>query len=408
VIVASIDLRGGKAVQLRQGQYPVLEREDVLDLATRFGRLGEIAVIDLDAAFGEGENTELILELCRVARCRVGGGIRDVDRAKRYLRGGAASIIIGTAASEPFLRELPRERVLVALDARAGQVAVDGWRRTIGETPIERANRFRDYCAGFLYTDIEREGMLGGIDLAAASRLRERIAGSLTVAGGVTTVDEIAALDRLGVDAQVGMALYTGRLDPVDAVVATIDFARGEGLVPTVVCDATDRSVRMLAYSSAASLAIALREGIGAYWSRSRNAIWRKGETSGATQRLARVEVDCDRDALVFYVDQSGATCHTGATRCFGDPAFSWSTLLSRIEARARNGDERSYTRKLLADPGLLHAKLLEEADEVAEAVTRDEVAWECADLLYFLSVRMQQAGINIDDVMAQLAARAL
>ncbi len=340
MIVASIDLRGGKAVQLRQGQYPVLERDDVVDLATRFGRLGEIAVIDLDAAFGEGDNSELILELCRIARCRVGGGIRDVDRAKRFLRGGASAIIIGTAANEELLRQLPRERVLVALDSRGGRVAVDGWRRTTGETPFERAHRFSEYCGGFLYTDIEREGMLGGIDLAAASQLRERIGGSLTFAGGVTTTEEIVALDRLDIDAQVGMALYTGRIDPVDAVVATVDFSRGNGLVPTIVCDATDRGVRMLAYSNATSLEIALREGIGAYWSRRRNQIWRKGETSGATQRLVRMEIDCDRDAVTFYVEQTGATCHTGQERCFGSPAFSWTTLLSRIGARASSGDE--------------------------------------------------------------------
>jgi phosphoribosyl-ATP pyrophosphohydrolase/phosphoribosyl-AMP cyclohydrolase len=298
--------------------------------------------------------------------------------------------------------------VLVALDTRNGQVAVDGWRSTTGESPFERAARLQSYCAGFLYTDIEREGLLGGIDLEGAARLRERVDGSLTFAGGVTAIDEIVALDRLDIDAQVGMALYTGGIDPVDAFVATIDFARGDGLVPTIVCDAGDRSVRMLAYSNAASLAIALREGIGAYWSRRRAQLWRKGETSGATQRLVRVEVDCDRDALTFFVDQSGPTCHTGAERCFGTPAFSWSTLLRRIERRANSGDERSYTRKLVADPSLLRAKLLEEAEEVADAVTHDEVAWECADLLYFLSVRMQQAGIGIDDVMAQLAARAL
>lgn len=408
MIVASIDLRGGKAVQLQQGRNQVLEREDVVDLATRFGRLGEIAVIDLDAAFGEGDNSELILRLCRLAHCRVGGGIRDVDRAKRYLRGGAASVIIGTAASEDFLSQLPRERVLVALDTRNGEVAVDGWRSTSGESPFERATRLQNYCAGFLYTDIEREGLLGGIDLERAARLRERVDGSLTFAGGVTAIDEIVALDRLDIDAQVGMAIYTGGIDPVDAFVATIDFARGDGLVPTIVCDAGDRSVRMLAYSNAASLAIALREGIGAYWSRRRAQLWRKGETSGATQRLVRVEVDCDRDALTFFVDQSGPTCHTGAERCFGAPAFSWSTLLQRIERRANSDDERSYTRKLVADPSLLRAKLLEEAEEVADAVTHDEVAWESADLLYFLSVRMQQAGIRIDDVMAQLAARAL
>ena len=408
MIVASIDLIGGKAVQLEQGKRLVLERDDVLALAERFGRLGEIAVIDLDAALGQGENTALILELCRVARCRVGGGIRSVELARRYLRAGAAAVIIGTAATPDFLAQLPRERVIVALDARDGAVTLEGWRSTENESPLARALRLQPYCSGFLYTAVEREGMLGGIDLAGAKELRENVSGAFTYAGGVTSAAEVAALDALGIDAQVGMALYTGRLDPVDAFLACVDFAKGNGLVPTVVCDARDRAIRMLAYSNEASLGVALREGAGAYFSRQRQTIWRKGESSGATQRLARVEIDCDRDALTFYVEQSGPTCHTGAQRCFGTPDFSWSTLLARIEQRAANGGERSYTRKLLADPQLLKAKLLEESEEVADAVTHDEVAWECADLLYFMSVRMQAAGIGIDDVMAQLASRAL
>lgn len=404
MIVPSIDLRGGKAVQLQQGERMVLERTDVLELATRFGRLGEIAVIDLDAAFGEGDNLELILQLCRVARCRVGGGIRDAAYAQRLLRGGAAGVILGTAATPELLEQLPRDRTIVAIDERGGRVAVNGWRSSTEESPLERAQRLAPYCSGFLATQIEREGMLGGIDLARAQMLRDALDGALTVAGGIASIDEIVALDRIGIDAQVGMSIYTGKIDPVDAFCATIDFSKG--LVPTVVCDRS-RSVRMLAYSSPESLASALREGAGVYWSRRRNALWRKGETSGAVQRLVRAETDCDRDALTFYVEQSGPTCHTGAPRCFSSNDFTWDTLLERIEKRASQGGERSYTRALLADPDFLRSKLLEEAAEVAEAVTHDEVAWECADLLYFLSVRMHAAGVRIDDVMAQLAARA-
>jgi phosphoribosyl-ATP pyrophosphohydrolase len=405
VIVPSIDLRGGKAVQLRQGREHVLERTDVLELAVQFGRYGEIAVIDLDAAFGEGDNLELVLQLCRVARCRAGGGIRTTERAQRVLRGGAASIIVGTAATPEFLSQLPTDRVLVALDERNGRVAVDGWRSESTDTVLERAQRLAPYCSGFLATQIEREGLLGGIDLERAAQLRAAVRGKLTVAGGITTSDEIVALDRLGIDAQVGMALYTGVLDPADALCATIDWSKG--LVPTIVCDRTDHTIRMLAYSSRESLATALREGAGVYWSRSRNELWRKGATSGAVQHLVRVEADCDRDALTFYIDQSGPSCHTGALRCFEGNDFTWSTLLQRIERRSSTGDERSYTRKLLADPALLRSKLLEEAGEVAEAVSHDEVAWECADLLYFMSVRMHAAGVRIDDVMAQLASRA-
>ncbi|HEV3090752.1 MAG TPA: phosphoribosyl-ATP diphosphatase [Candidatus Cybelea sp.] len=186
-----------------------------------------------------------------------------------------------------------------------------------------------------------------------------------------------------------------------------IDFEKCGGLVPTIVCDADDGRPRMLAYSTRESLEAAQREGAGIYWSRSRERLWRKGETSGCTQRLVSVAADCDNDALIFYVEQSGPTCHSGSDRCFDGVPFSWGSLMARVRERARGSGNGSYTRKLLADPALLEAKLLEEAEEVVEAQTRDEVAWECADLLYFMSVKMEAAGIGISDVMAQLEARA-
>jgi phosphoribosyl-ATP pyrophosphohydrolase len=229
----------------------------------------------------------------------------------------------------------------------------------------------------------------------------------LVVAGGITTVDEVVELDRSDIDAQVGMALYTGALDEVEAFVASVDFERMGGLVPTVVCDASDGRPRMLAYSTRESLARALREGAGIYWSRSRQSIWRKGETSGHTQTLVRASVDCDRDALVFTVRQAGPTCHTGLDRCFDGAPFEWPALIDRIDTRLAGGGPGSYTVKLAADPVLLDGKIIEEAQEVIEAQTSEELAWECADLLYFMSVKLRANGLGLADVFAQLAARA-
>ncbi len=408
MIVGSIDIVGGKAVQLQQGERPVIERDDVFALAERFGRCGEIAVIDIDAARGTGENRALIEQICARARCRVGGGIRDAEIAKRYLRAGAQSLIIGTAATPALLKALPRERTIVALDARDDRVATHGWRRTTETTPLARARELAPYCGGFLFTQIEREGMLGGLDLDRARALRAEIEGTFTVAGGVRSVDEIVALDRDEIDVQAGMAIYTGLIDPIEVVIALADFEKMNGLIPTIVCDARDGGARMLAYSSPESLRAALRDGSGTYFSRSRGALWRKGDTSGDTQRLVRVDLDCDRDTLRFFVEQRGATCHTGSPTCFGADAFTWHTLQQRIAARAASGDLRSYTRRLLDEPLLLGEKITEEACEVVEARTRDEVAWECADLLYFMTVKMQAAGIGIADVMAHLASRAV
>ena len=407
MIVCSIDLMGGKAVQLKQGRELVLERHDVLALAERFGRLGEIAVIDLDAALGRGDNRALVEQLCLKARCRVGGGIRDAEQAKSYLRSGAQSVILGTAASPELLGQLPRERTIVALDARDNRVTTHGWQQSTAETPIERALRLQHYCGGFLYTNVDREGMLCGPDTDLATELRASVGGGITLAGGITNAAQIVELDRLGIDAQVGMAIYTGLLDPVDAVVSIADFEKGSGLLPTVVCDAADGRVRMFAYSNAESLAQTLCGGQAIYWSRSRRKLWRKGETSGAVQRLVRMELDCDRDAAIFYVQQTGPTCHRQTDRCFTSDEFSWNDLMRRIGERAQGAQGESYTRRLLCDTALLHEKLVEEAGEITTAQSRGEIAWECADLLYFMSVKMQQANVSISDVMAQLAARA-
>ncbi|HEY2476970.1 MAG TPA: phosphoribosyl-ATP diphosphatase [Candidatus Cybelea sp.] len=186
-----------------------------------------------------------------------------------------------------------------------------------------------------------------------------------------------------------------------------IDFEKCGGLVPTIVCDADDGRPRMLAYSTPQSLDAALREHAGIYWSRTRQCLWRKGERSGFTQRLISVSADCDRDTLVFYVEQTGPTCHKGTDRCFDEAPFSWSTLMSRVQRRTESSAGYSYTRELLANPALLAAKLIEEANEVAQAGTRRQVIWECADLLYFLTVKMQAASIGIADVMTELASRA-
>lgn len=408
MIVCSIDLMGGKAVQLERGERLVVERDDVFALAKRFSRCGEIAVIDLDAALGRGNNVKLIEQLCREFPCRVGGGIRDLERAKSYLRAGAQKVIFGTAASPAILQALPRERTIVALDTRAGHVATHGWHRLSDETPLERAFRLHPYCGGFLLTKIEREGLLGGVDFELAGALHNAVDSPITIAGGVRSISEIAELDQRGIDAQVGMAIYTGRIDPVEAVIATLDFEKGGGLIPTIVCDADGGRPRMLAYSSPQSLRAALHEGIGAYRSRLRGTLWRKGETSSNTQQLVRIAVDCDRDALMFFVRQTGPTCHRGSDRCFPQSDWSWQDLTARIAQRASSDAKNSYTQRLLASDRLLAAKLREEANETARAKTREEVAWECADLLYFLSVKMQKAHVSVADVMAQLASRAV
>ena len=322
MIVPSIDIQNGNAVQLIGGKEKALDAGDPRPIAERFRLAGEIAVVDLDAALSRssGSNTGIIRELCRLAPCRVGGGIRDAKSAIKWLEAGAARVVLGTAARPDVLKELPKERVVVALDAYDGDVVVEGWTRKTGRSVIERMQELEGLVGGFLVTFVELEGRLRGtaLDRVAEIKSAAKEAG-LTVAGGITTPEEIATLDALGADAQVGMALYTEKLDLSDAIAAPLKSDRQDGLFATVVCDERGTALG-LAWSDRDSLRQAIRTRRGVYRSRSRG-LWVKGETSGCSQDLLRVDLDCDRDAIRFTVRQHGSGfCHKRTWTCWGDP----------------------------------------------------------------------------------------
>lgn len=405
MIIPSIDLQGGRTVQLVGGETLAIDAGDPMPLLESFALAGEVAVVDLDAARGEGSNAELVRRLCRAGRVRVGGGIRDVATARAWLDAGATKIVIGTAAEPEFLAQLPRERVVVALDEKNGEVVTHGWRRGSRRSVFERMAELRSLCAGFLVTFVEREGRLDGTDLERAA-IAVEAAGPVrvTIAGGVTTADEIAALDRLGADAQVGMALYSGRLSLAAAIAAPLVSDRSDGLWPTVVVDEGGIALG-LCYSSAESLRRAVETRRGVYHSRKRG-VWTKGATSGATQELLAIDVDCDRDTLRFTVRQHGdGFCHARTMTCWGEDR-GLSRLARRLAARAIAAPVGSNTARLLADPELLGKKLREEAGELAAADA--DVGHEAADLLYFTLVRMAAAGMNLADLETELDRREL
>ena len=407
MIVPSIDLESGSAVQLRGGEELVINAGDPAAIAERFGVVGEVAVIDLDAAKGEGLNAETIERLCAIARCRVGGGIRDAATARRWLDAGAAKVILGTAAVPEVLSELPRDRVIAAVDARDGEVVTHGWRTRTGDRLQDRIEALRDYVGGFLVTFVEREGRLGGTDMDRVRTLVD-IAGDakLTIAGGVTTAEEIAELDRLGCDAQVGMAIYNGSLPLADAFAGPLRTDRPDGLFPTVVCDERGTALG-LAYSSRESLARAIDERRGIYHSRSRGGLWIKGETSGDAQELLGVDLDCDRDAIRFTVRQAGTGfCHLGTPTCWGE-AHGLGALDATLAARQAAAEPGSYTQRLFRDADLLRSKLFEEAGELIDASTQDEAAWEAADVIYFAMVAARARGASLGDIERELDRRS-
>lgn len=409
MIVPSIDIMGGRAVQLRRGKEFVLDGGDPLERLAEFAVAGEVAVVDLDAALGRGSNAAVIREMVRRAPCRVGGGIRDQETARQWLDAGAARVIIGTAASVQLCGALPRERVIAAVDAERGEVVVDGWRARTGTTVLERVRALSPVVSGFLFTQVEREGEMAGFDRDA---IREVVAAAgagarVTAAGGITTAADVAELDRVGADAQVGMALYTGRLSLGAAVSAPLTKALPGDVWPTVVCDESGKALGLV-WSTRESVTRAVSERRGIYWSRSRGALWVKGQTSGAVQELVRVDLDCDRDALRFTVRQRGAGfCHLERPSCWSaGSAFDFDDLATVIAERAARPPIGSGTARLLADPDLLAAKLREETDELAQASSAEAAVHETADVLFMALVTLVRAGGTLRDVRAELARR--
>jgi phosphoribosylformimino-5-aminoimidazole carboxamide ribotide isomerase len=228
MIIPCIDLMDGKVVQLVQGRDKVLEGDAPVAMLRKFEAFPEIQVIDLDAAMGRGSNDEIIELLAGRATTRVGGGVRTVERARRLLQQGAHKVIVGTAAfhaggvNTTFLSELAeaagRERVLIALDSKNGQIVVRGWQETTGFTAEEVLQQLEPYCDGFLCTYVDKEGMMEGTELDWFRRLRAATHHELTAAGGISTMDEIRELSALGIHSALGMAIYTGRLDLAELV----------------------------------------------------------------------------------------------------------------------------------------------------------------------------------------------
>jgi phosphoribosylformimino-5-aminoimidazole carboxamide ribotide isomerase len=226
MLIPSIDLQNGQVVQLVQGRDLALASDDVFAWVKRFERFPIVQLIDLDGALQSGANDFLVRRICRALPCRVGGGIRTVERARAVLAYGARAIIVGSslfkdgAPDVAFARELAEaagvERVIGAVDSLGGRVVVRGWRETTPLTAVEAVRALEPFCGGFLYTHVDAEGLMQGTDMAAIRAVREATRRRLTAAGGITTQAEIDTLDAMGVDAVVGMAIYTGTLNLPD------------------------------------------------------------------------------------------------------------------------------------------------------------------------------------------------
>ncbi len=222
MLIPSIDLQGGKIVQLVQGERLAIETDDVDAWVRKFAAYPKVQLIDLDAAKGTGSNESLVRRICGMLPCRVGGGIRSAERADAVLSLGAKKVILGSAlfrdnrVDQAFAQDLAdrvgAERLIAAVDGKGGKVVIHGWRTALELTPEQAVAELEPFFGEFLYTHVDLEGLMRGTNMEAIRSLRAVTKRALTAAGGITTREEIDELDGIGVDAVVGMALYTGKL----------------------------------------------------------------------------------------------------------------------------------------------------------------------------------------------------
>ncbi len=373
---------------------------EVLAQAETLARCGEIAVFDEDSDAGQGDNLNLVKSICARFPCRVGGGVRTQSTGRALLRAGAERIVVSGDVDLSFLSGFRPQHVMIDM----GEVLPAD---RAGETGgiLEKVRQSEKLCTGYMISRGNgRTGKASGIDLEDVHRLSVIAGKTLTVAVDEIGLQEIATLDRIGIDVQVGQAVRDGRLGVPEAFAACMRWDE-EGLVPTIVQDHAGQ-VLMLSASNRESLGRALASGEGTYFSAVRGGVWRKGERTGHDQLVSWCRPSCDRRALLFTVRQAGVACETGRYSCFDDRQFGM-TFLSEITASKRSGDPASsFTARLMSDRTLLATRIREKALELGEATTRDEALPAIADLVYFLVVKAVSSKLDWNEIVRELRGR--
>ncbi len=451
-IYPAIDIIDGKCVRLVQGDYSqkTTFAENPVEVAKKWEKQGGefLHIVDLDGAkSGKSENFAVIKAIIEAVNIpvEVGGGIRTLEDVDKMIELGVKRVIIGTSAIENpnvVKRAVDKygEKIAVGIDAKDGKVAVCGWEEVSEVSAIDLAIKMRKIGVKYIiYTDIATDGMLKGPNVSAMAEMVRESGVNVIASGGVSSLDDISALGKAKVQgAIIGKALYTENISLPDAVKlgkeiegSPYDFISGlkfdeKGLIPTIAQDAKSGEVLMCAYMNEESLKKTIDSKNAVYFSRSRQELWEKGATSGHYQKVKNILVDCDCDAIVLKVEQTGAACHTNNYSCFYREAVGGILeeittgrnigegvlydVFDTIVSRKENPKEGSYTNYLL-DKGIdkILKKVGEEATETiiaAKGEDNGEVVYEAADLLYHLSVMLVDKGLTWDDIFDELAKR--
>jgi phosphoribosyl-ATP pyrophosphohydrolase len=366
-------------VQLLHGSEPPLA-----PLLEEFSLVGEVLLLGSPSVL-EARSSELLALLG--ARAIQLGEQDTAEAARRWLDAGVRSVRVSREIPLEELKHLPKERLLLTCDARNLASSLVTYKGLIGAVVLPFG---------------------GPTDPTNAQALVKQVGPlRLVLEGGAqTTLAEVVLADAAGAHVILPPHLLPPAVPLSTSFGALVKSDRQDGLWVTMVVDEHGTGLGVC-YSNQESLTEAMRVRRGVYWSRSRG-LWRKGESSGAWQQLLSVALDCDRDTLRFVVKQHGAGfCHENTRTCFGED-WALAKLMRTIESRRDTAPAGSYTRRLFEDPKLLASKVLEEAHELVEAKTKEDIAAEAADVMYFALTYCAKAGVSLQDVERELERRTL
>ena len=336
IILPAIDILDGKCVRLSQGEYGTAERvaADPLETARRFAKCGAeyIHMVDLDGAKdGSPKNADIFAEIAKKVDIPIelGGGIRNMETVDYYINCGINRVILGSVVltnKELVARAVEKygDKIAVGIDAKDRKVKTNGWltqsELDFTELAIEMEKLGVD---NIIYTDIGRDGMLSGVNIEHYEELNSAVSMKITASGGVADMSDIKALAALDIYGVIcGKSIYSGSLNLSEAIGYTNlgkikkNLANGD-LLAAIIQDYQTGEVLQFGYMNAESFEKTLETKRTWFYSRSRNKLWNKGETTGHFQNIKSIHYDCDADALLIKVEQIGVACHTGNKSCF-------------------------------------------------------------------------------------------
>lgn len=330
MIYPCIDIQKGEVVQLVRGQERGIEiAESYSELADLFADAGvAINVIDLDGAKEEGSNLDAVEEIVKKAEARVGGGIRTAEKAAHLIGIGAKKVIIGTNVFDgdrlayDFLEKLAgtigKDKVIVALDVKDGKIAINGWQKYTGINPLAVASELEQFCSEIQCTYVDREGMMAGTNIDFFKSIRDKTGLKLTAAGGISTLEEVEELEKIGANSVIGMSFYAGNISLEDVMrYNQLDFIKGRGFIPTIVQNIKG-NVLYLQSTNRDSLRKTIETGRVWRYSKTNGMLLEVGSESGKTEYVQRILTNCYRDTLLFVVSQKkNFACHLGYETCF-------------------------------------------------------------------------------------------